>query len=210
MPLRICVEGERTLPLLPICARPPKTANSRSRGECLEVAVIDLRGKAGSSQWVKSDVLVQFKREPIRAYGSMEGDKHLPLLGIADTLDGPDQPGSLRHEKLLVIVRIVVGGEHDQNRARSSRRRYGSSRHLQAPFPRIPGRAAPDSCRSHRAPSDRLLAADFVCCASADFASIGRIRIGRFPLKPSWQPPLVPLARGACWRRCRGGGTLDG
>ena len=72
---------------------------------------------------VKADVLVQFEREAVRAHGTVEGDEHLPLLGVADALDGPNQPGSLRHEELLVVVRIVVGGEHDEDRTRQDRRR---------------------------------------------------------------------------------------
>src|SRR5579859_4652154 len=47
----------------------------------------------------------------------MKGYKHLSLLGIAHALYCADQPRPLRHEKLLMIVRVVVGGEHDQNRA---------------------------------------------------------------------------------------------
>ncbi len=47
----------------------------------------------------------------------MEGDEHLALLGVADALHCPDQPRALRHEKLLVVVGVVVGRQHDQDRA---------------------------------------------------------------------------------------------
>ena len=47
-----------------------------------------------------------------------EGDEHLPLLGIAHALHVPNKPSSLRHKKLLVVVRVVVGSEHDEYGAR--------------------------------------------------------------------------------------------
>src|SRR5665213_1035818 len=46
----------------------------------------------------------------------MEGNEHLPLLRVPHTLHVPNEPRSLRHEELLVVVRVVVGGEHDEDR----------------------------------------------------------------------------------------------
>ncbi len=77
--------------------------------------MIDFRGEAGRAERVEADVLVEVEREAIRADGTMEGDEHLPLLGVADALDGPDQAGPLRHEKLLMVVRVVVGRQHDED-----------------------------------------------------------------------------------------------
>src|SRR5260370_24054699 len=47
----------------------------------------------------------------------MESHEHLALLCIAHTLHGPDQASALRHEKLLMVVRVVVSRQHDQDRA---------------------------------------------------------------------------------------------
>ena len=82
--------------------------------------MIHLRGEAGCADRVKADVLVKVQREAIRAYGTVEGDEHLALLGIADALDCPDQAGALRHEKLLMVVGVIVGRQHDQDRAAQS------------------------------------------------------------------------------------------
>ena len=50
----------------------------------------------------------------------MKGDEHLALLGIANTLDCPNQACTLWHQELLVVVRVVVGGEHDKDRSAQS------------------------------------------------------------------------------------------
>ena len=47
----------------------------------------------------------------------MEGNEHLSLLRIADALHRTDQACALGHEKLLMVMRVVVGCEHDQDRA---------------------------------------------------------------------------------------------
>ena len=120
MPLRICVEGSSTLPLLPICARPPSPPIAAAAPKASKIAVIDLGGKARRAQWIKADVLVEIEREAVRANGAMEGDKHLPLLGVAHALHRADQSRTLRHKELLVIVRVVVGRQHDQDRPAES------------------------------------------------------------------------------------------
>ena len=117
MPLRIWVEGVKTLPLLPICARPPKTADGGCGAERHQIAVVDLGCEAGRADLVEADVFVEVQRESIRADGAMEGDEHLALLGVADALHGPDQARALRHEKLLMVVGVVVGRQHDEDRA---------------------------------------------------------------------------------------------
>src|ERR1700733_1848415 len=45
----------------------------------------------------------------------MEGHEHLSLLGIADALDSADHAGALRHEKLLMVVGVVVSSQHDED-----------------------------------------------------------------------------------------------
>src|SRR5579883_3543630 len=45
----------------------------------------------------------------------MKGDKHLPLLRVADSLHSADETGALRHQELLVVVRVVVRREHHQD-----------------------------------------------------------------------------------------------
>jgi hypothetical protein len=45
----------------------------------------------------------------------MKGDEHLTLLSVADALHRADQARTLRHEQLLVIVRVVIGCQHDQD-----------------------------------------------------------------------------------------------
>jgi hypothetical protein len=85
-------------------------------GESLQVAVVNLSSKAGRTERIKADVLVQLQREPIRADGTVEGDEHLPLLGVADALDCPYQSRTLRHKELLVVVGVVVGREHYEDR----------------------------------------------------------------------------------------------
>ena len=107
----------RTLPLLPICARPPKPPMAAAAPNAMEIAVVYFGRKAGRADRVKADVLVEVEREPIGAHGTMEGDEHLALLGVADALHGADQARALRHEKLLMVVRVIVGREHDQDRA---------------------------------------------------------------------------------------------
>ena len=82
--------------------------------------MVHLGGEAGRAQRVKADVLVEVEREAIRADGAMEGDEHLALLGIADALHRTDQAGALRHEKLLMVVGVVVGRQHDEDRAAES------------------------------------------------------------------------------------------
>ena len=106
--------------MLPICARPPKTTDGSSSAKGLQVAVVDLRGEAGRAERVEADVLIEVEREAIWADGAVEGDKHLALLGVADTLDCSDQPGALRHKKLLMVVGVIVGRQHDQDRTSSS------------------------------------------------------------------------------------------
>ena len=50
----------------------------------------------------------------------MESHEKLPLLAASHVSNGPDKPRSLRHEELLMVVRVVVGGEHEENRAGES------------------------------------------------------------------------------------------
>jgi error-prone DNA polymerase len=64
---------------------------------------------------IEAKVLVEVEREPIRAYGAVESDKHLPLLNIPNALHVSDQSSALRHEKLLVIVRVVIRRQHDED-----------------------------------------------------------------------------------------------
>ena len=45
----------------------------------------------------------------------MERDEHLSLLGASDTLDCAYQPGALRHKKLLMVVRVIVRRQHDED-----------------------------------------------------------------------------------------------
>jgi len=78
--------------------------------------VVNLGCEAGCSYGFKANVLIQLKRETIRTDSTMEGDEHLPLLGVPDTLDCPDQPCPLWHQELLMIVGVVVRGEHDEDR----------------------------------------------------------------------------------------------
>ncbi len=47
-------------------------------------------GEARCAQWIKADVLVEVERESIGADRTMEGDKHLSLLSVADALHCPD------------------------------------------------------------------------------------------------------------------------
>ncbi len=85
--------------------------------KAMQVAVIYFGGKASRADRVEAEVLVEVEREAVRADGAMEGDKHLPLLGVADTLHSSDQARALRHEELLMIVGVVVGRQHDEDRA---------------------------------------------------------------------------------------------
>ena len=61
--------------------------------------------------------LLKSSENPSGQMARVEADEHLALLGVADTLDGTDQPRSLRHKKLLMIVGVIVGGQHDDDRA---------------------------------------------------------------------------------------------
>src|SRR6185437_280585 len=94
-----------------------ETADGGGGAECHQVAVVYLGGKAGRADLVEPDVLVEVEREPVRAYGPMERDEHLPLLGIPDALHSPNQAGALRHQELLVVVRVVVRRQHDKDGA---------------------------------------------------------------------------------------------
>src|SRR6185312_7008673 len=92
-------------------------ADSGCGGKRLEVTVTDFGGQASRPDLVEANIFVEVERKPIRADGAMKSDEHLALLRIPDTLDGPDQPRALRHQELLMVVRIVVGRQHDQDRA---------------------------------------------------------------------------------------------
>ncbi len=46
----------------------------------------------------------------------MERDEHLALLGVAHALNRADKTRSLRHEQLLVVMRVIIGREHDHDR----------------------------------------------------------------------------------------------
>src|ERR1700722_953886 len=88
-----------------------QAANSGGGGKRLQVSVVHLRCKSGGPDLVETDVLGKLQRKSIGADGAMKGDEHLALLGIADTLHISKQPGSLRKEKLLVIVGVEVSRE---------------------------------------------------------------------------------------------------
>ena len=47
----------------------------------------------------------------------MEGHEHLALLSTVDTLHCSNQACSLGHEELLMVVRVVVGRQHHEDRA---------------------------------------------------------------------------------------------
>jgi hypothetical protein len=115
MPLRISVDGTGHCR----CCRSARVRPTRQplRQRRTPGGSRDRHSSQGrSSQRVKPDVLVEVERETIRAHGTMEGHEHLPLLGVADTLHVPNEPRSLRHEELLVVVRVVVRREHDEDR----------------------------------------------------------------------------------------------
>ncbi len=59
--------------------------------------------------------MVEIQGESIWADGAMERDEHLPLLGTPNTLYCAYQPGALRHKKLLMVVRVIIGRQHDQD-----------------------------------------------------------------------------------------------
>ena len=94
-----------------------QAADGGGGSECLKVAVIHFGGEAGGSDLVQTNVFVKVQRETIGANGAMERDEHFSLLGITDTLDSADQSRALRHQKLLVIVGVIIRGQHDENRA---------------------------------------------------------------------------------------------
>ena len=156
MPLRISVEGVEDAAVVADLGESAQAADGGGGGECLEVAVIDLGGKAGRPDLVEADVLVEVERESIRADGAMEGDEHLALLRVADALHGPNQPRSLRHQELLVVVGVVVGGQHDQDRAAEAAVDVVGDDAFKHRALEDRDRAGPDSGRSRREPSDRL------------------------------------------------------
>ena len=63
-----------------------QAADSSSSGERLQISVIDSGSKASRADLVKADVLGKLQRKSIRADGTVEGDEHLALLGVADAL----------------------------------------------------------------------------------------------------------------------------
>lgn len=81
-----------------------ETADGSSRAERHEIAVVCFGRKSGRTQRVEAYVLIKVERKAIGTHGTMEGDKHLSLLCIADALHGPNQASALGHEKLLVVV----------------------------------------------------------------------------------------------------------
>ena len=81
----------------------PEAADSSGGGKRLKVSVIDFGRKARGPDLIEADVLVEVEGKPVRADGAVEGDEHLPLLGVADALNRSDQSRALRHEKLLVV-----------------------------------------------------------------------------------------------------------
>src|ERR1700679_1238067 len=85
-----------------------QTSDRCGCGERLQVSVVNFRCEASRSERIKAHVLIEFERESIRADSPMECDEHLALLCVAHALNRPNQPRTLRHEKLLVVVRVVV------------------------------------------------------------------------------------------------------
>src|SRR6266568_5612743 len=93
-----------------------KAADGRCRAKGQQIPVIDLRGESCCAQWIETDVLVEVERKTIWAYCAVEGDEHLALLSVAHALHGADKPRTLRHQELLVVMRVIIGREHDQDR----------------------------------------------------------------------------------------------
>ena len=170
MPLRISVEAKDAAVVADL-REAAQAADRGGGGERLQVAVIDLGRKAGRADLVKTDVLGELKREPIGADGAMEGDEHLALLGVADALHVANQPRALRQEKLLMIVGVVVGGQHDHDRPAETAVDMVGDDAFQHRSLEDPVETALDRCRSRRAPSDWLLRIGFGCCRRCDSAS---------------------------------------
>ena len=97
-----------------------QSAYGGSGGECLQIAVIDFRGKPCRSDLVESDVLCKLDGKAIGADGPVKGDEHLSLLGVSDALHTAQEPRSLRQQELLVIVRVKVGRQIDHDRPAES------------------------------------------------------------------------------------------
>ena len=61
--------------------------------------------------------LVRSSRETVRADCAVEGDEKLALPCSRHALHLTDEPCSLRKQKLLVVVGVVIGGEHHDHGA---------------------------------------------------------------------------------------------
>jgi hypothetical protein len=77
--------------------------------------VIDFGGETSCADLVEAKVLIEIERKPVWAYSTMERDEHLPLLGVTNALHTTNQPCALRHEKLPVIVGVVIRRQHDED-----------------------------------------------------------------------------------------------
>ena len=78
-----------------------------------QVAVIDFCRETSCADLIEAEVLVEVEGEAVRAYRTVEGHEHLPLLGVSDALNTSDQSRALRHQELLMVVRVVVRRQHD-------------------------------------------------------------------------------------------------
>ena len=95
MPLRICVDGVEHATVVADLREAAEATDGGGGAERQQVAVIYLGGEAGRADLVEADVLVEVEREPIRADGTVEGDEHLPLLGVANALHVANQARAL-------------------------------------------------------------------------------------------------------------------
>ena len=96
-------------------------ASDRSGGaEGEQVAVIDFCRETSCTDLVEAEVLVEVEGEAVGAYCPVEGHEHLPLLGVPNALHTSNQSRALRHQELLMIVRVIIGRQHDEDRARKT------------------------------------------------------------------------------------------